>query len=664
MKNKFYLTSIIFISLFSFSCNKFLETVPKDTLTVTNYYETEDQINSALAAVYETFVPIYGSGFQGVMSLDADEGFYNRSKQTTGISVNLVTTSETNVTGVWTALYSGVERANILLANLDKGAISEEAKATVRGEALFLRSYFYFLLASYWGSVPLLLEPTSSVAKTDNPRTPLNEIYEQIIKDMTEAETLVNSAQDVSNAGRVNKSAVRGILARVCLNMAGEPLNDHSKYELAKFWAKKVVDDGFHQLNPDFKQVFINMCQDKYDLKESIWEVEFYGYASDPYKAVGRVGVYNGIAHEGYDPNYGYCYGYVAVTPKLYFSYERGDLRRDWTIAPYTLSKTNPAVKTYLPAFPTAAEATNRNSAKWRREFEQVFPKEQNGGPTNFPLLRYSDVLLMYAEADAGMKTSVPTQDVLDLTINQVRRRAFGKFFPQKELLDTIVIENPGSGYTSAPPVYISGGGGTDALVTSAIITTGTKSLRSIFVNVPGQGFTAPPVVTIGDVWVANTSYAKGKQIHYNGKLYTVTTAGTTTTTPPTHTSGASTAAATGAVFTYAGVQATAKAIITDLSNLDVDIRSSDFHNYDEFMDMLKAERSRELAFETLRKRDLVRWGDYVPVMKQIALDFEPLGGRSFGGRAGQNTSERDVLWPIPDAETIVNKAIGQNPGW
>ncbi|MNY61714.1 SusD family protein [compost metagenome] len=70
------------------------------------------------------------------------------------------------------------------------------------------------------------------------------------------------------------------------------------------------------------------------------------------------------------------------------------------------------------------------------------------------------------------------------------------------------------------------------------------------------------------------------------------------------------------------------------------------------------------MAFEAMRKRDLVRWGDYYRVMKQIALDFVPLGSRAFGGKAGENTSERDVLWPIPDAETTVNKAIGQNPGW
>lgn len=664
MKTKFLILPMAFFGLIAISCNRFLDTVPKDIITSVNYYETEQQINSALAGIYQVLPRVYGAAFQGVMSIDADEGFYNRSAQTTGIAVNLVSTSETNVTNVWTALYAGIERANLLLANIQKPAMSEESRAAIKGQTLFLRAYYYFLLVSYWGDVPLVLEPTSSVTKTDNPRTPSKEVYEQIIRDMTEAETLVKPAGGLGNAGEVSKSAIRGILARVCLHMAGAPLNDVSKYEQSAYWAKKLIDEGFHELNPDYRQVFINMCQDKYDLKESIWEVEFYGYASDGFASVGRVGVYNGIQHEGYDPNHGYSFGYVAVTPKLFFSYTKGDFRRDWVIAPYSLTKTNPAVKTYLPANPTISEATQRNSAKWRREYEVVLPKEQGGSPTNFPLLRYSDVLLMYAEAEAARSGSVPDQNILDLTINQVRRRAFGKFLPNGELIDTIKINTAGSGYTSAPAITITGGGGTGATAVTTVSASGTRAVTSIIVATKGQNFTSAPTVTIGESWMANVAYPVGRQVYNNGRLYTVATAGTSTAIPPTHTSGSSSAAATGAVFAYAGVQATAVAAITDLDHLNADLKTTDFSGYAKFLEFIKAERSRELAFETLRKRDLVRWGDYYTVMKQTALEFAPLGGRAFGGRAGQNTTERDVLWPIPDAETIVNKAIGQNPGW
>lgn len=664
MEKKLYIYILVALLCMATSCSKFLDTVPKDTITNLNYYETEQQLNSALAGAFQTLSKVYAHSFQGVMSLDADEGFYNRSAQNTGITVNLVTTSENNVTTVWTALYNGVERANLLLANVNKPAMSEANRAVIKGEALFLRAYFYFMLVSYWGDVPLLLEPTSSVSQTNNPRTPSKEVYEQIIKDMTEAESLVPDVRQVSNAGHINKSTVRGMLARVCLYMAGDPIKDVSKYEMAKIWAKKVIDDGFHSLNPDYRQVFINMSQDKYDLKESIWEVEFYGYATDGFNATGKVGIHYGISHGGQDPNYGYCFGYVAVTPKLFFSYTKGDLRRDWNIAPYTLSSTNPATKTYQPTYPTATQASQRASAKWRREYETVFPKEQGGNAVNFPLLRYSDVLLMYAEAVASQNKTVPDQEVLDQTVNQVRRRAFGNLLPNRDLIDTITLSPVGSGYTSAPTVTISGGGGTGGAAVTTIATSGTRALTGIYLENRGGNYTSTPTITIGESWMPNVSYAVGKQVYNANKLYTVTTAGTSTTTPPTQASGASAAATTGAVFTYAGVQAIATISLTNLSDLKGDVSTITFADYSKFMEFLKAERSRELVFETLRKRDLVRWGDYYSVMKQTALDFAPLGSRSFGGKAGVNTTERDVLWPIPDAETTVNKAIGQNPGW
>src|SRR5690606_29242546 len=123
------------------------------------------------------------------------------------------------------------------------------------------------------------------------------------VSDMIEAEKLVKTAGQVGHGGRVNKSAVRGILARVYLYMAGEPINGGIEmYREAKKWAEKVIRpdsiDGFqHDLNPSYSDVFIKMCQDQYDIKESIWEIEYYGNASDAFQETGRVGSNNGIPY-------------------------------------------------------------------------------------------------------------------------------------------------------------------------------------------------------------------------------------------------------------------------------------------------------------------------------------------------------------------------------
>src|SRR5690606_608691 len=116
-------------------------------------------------------------------------------------------------------------------------------------------------------------------------------IYDLILKDMTEAETLVDDLADIGFPGRVSRVAVQGILARVCLKMAGEPLKDASKLEDARSWAERVIESGKYQLNADYKQVFINHSADLYDIKESLWEIEFWGnQLGNAYRAAGRIG--------------------------------------------------------------------------------------------------------------------------------------------------------------------------------------------------------------------------------------------------------------------------------------------------------------------------------------------------------------------------------------
>src|SRR5690606_961845 len=142
--------------------------------------------------------------------------------------------------------------------------------------------------------------------------------------------------------GRVCKSTVWGMMARVCLYMAGNPVNETSRYADARRWAKMVMDVGHHELNPSFSQVFINYAQNVYDTKESIWEVEFWGNGTGLYGgAAGAVGVNNGVLNTQ-DHSYGWSRGILRATYWYYHVFKAGDLRRDFTIAPYYFSG-NPA---------------------------------------------------------------------------------------------------------------------------------------------------------------------------------------------------------------------------------------------------------------------------------------------------------------------------------
>src|ERR1700694_212884 len=280
---------IILIAAALCSCKKFLNLTPQDTLVSSTYYANEAQLTSALMAVYSPLGNTDESTYSRFLSLEApaanDEDYY-----TGGTSPNANYNQSapfSNFYNCWPNMYAGIERANLLLENIDKAAAPQASKDFIRGEALFLRAYYHFVLVSYWGDVPLKLSSTKAVTDVSNPRRPSKEVYDQIIKDMTTAEALVKPITAWNITGRVSQTAVEGILARVCLYAAGR-LHDPSYYTQSYNWSQKVINSGIHSLNKDYKQIFINESADLYDIKECLWEVEFYRDAAGQYQEYER----------------------------------------------------------------------------------------------------------------------------------------------------------------------------------------------------------------------------------------------------------------------------------------------------------------------------------------------------------------------------------------
>lgn len=606
MKKFKFITTIIILLVSGSSCKKLLDTQPSDFLSPVNYYNTENDLNYALSAIYSRLTPdaTYGANLWSYFDI-ADEMFWSLTSTSSTlpdiVSYNY-TASDPNIRSLWQALYKGIGDANSLLVNINKPVMDETKRSQIKGEALFLRAYYYFLLVQNWGDVPLVLSPVTSPENIMTPRTPAREVYAQILKDMREAEGLVAGIKETGFGGRVSKSAVRGILARVCLYMAGYPLMDHSKYADARDWAKKVIDDPdfTHELNQSYQQVFINYSQDKYDTKESIWEVEFWGNRQDVYVSSGRLGSRNGIEMRNDDTGIGYAYGQVSALGRQYRRYDPLDDRRDWAIAPFKYNSDG------TKANWNSSQLYNRNVAKWRREYEVVIPKNKNYTPENFPLLRYSDVLLMYAEAENELQGD---KDAIVATINTVRQRGFGKDL-HGERVKTISVLTGGSGYSSsATTVTISGGGGSGAAATATI-----SSGRVTAVNITNRGsfYTSNPAVTISG----------------------------------------------------AGSGATASATIT-LSD-DYKLTPDQTIDYQTLRDVIREERSRELCFEALRKMDLIRWGIFIPVMKQVAIEVmqEVSSTYPYAAQAGTNIGDKHLLLPIPTYELSLNRSLTQNPGW
>ena len=417
----------------------------------------------------------------------------------TGLICNNTTTSDAAVTQFWADLYSGIERANMLLEHIDNvPSMSAEKTAQYKSEARFLRAFYYFNLVQCWGDVPLKLESTYSsgtVTNKDIARTDKNVIYKFIVKEMEEAadEGLL-SAKDLGyKPNRISKSAAWGILARVYLFWAGEhnrddqpePAEAKSYFERASHFGQLVMGAG-HDLSTNYWDVFIDMCSNKYNTSgknESIWEAEFAGDGTGDVRSEGRIGNTIGLQCSDFssqsslvgkaDP--GYSYGFLWSTPKLYNLYKsHGDMKRfTWNIAPFTyraldsdadkdikgkvgiVGRTFETEELYRVVtgsdwyesydYDGADEGTQFVSkgsqrgdvykkqtaglerrdlccAKFRREYEPAAKRNKNLTSINFPILRYSDVLLMVAEAE-NEYYGYPTQLAQDC-LKEVRERA------------------------------------------------------------------------------------------------------------------------------------------------------------------------------------------------------------------------------------------------
>jgi hypothetical protein len=429
MKPMFFLLASLIAVITAAGCKKFLEEDPT-FLVKENYYTNEREAISALNGVYDILSQetMWGGQIPIRHNATTDESYFSYQTFPTGPFRNNHDPSDTYVATLWKNLYIGIERANTLLSKIDSTNMDGGKRSIMKGQALFLRAFYYFTLVQYYGDVPLKLMPTESISDVDIARTPARQVYEQIIKDMKDAESRVRTAADINNSGEISKSAVRGLLVRVYLTMAGAPLHDTEKFKDALEYAKKIKGSGEHVLNQVYQQIFINESQDIEDYKECIWEAECNGAHEDEFREGGRIGNENGVLCRANSPTIvGYAYGFNSTTYKLFNLYSSADVRRDWAISTYTMDTAG--VKKTI----AATSIYTRNCAKWRREYELVSPKNKNYTPTNFPILRYADVLLMHAEAENEVNGA--TAEALE-SLNLVRKRA--------GLTDTTIADQDG----------------------------------------------------------------------------------------------------------------------------------------------------------------------------------------------------------------------------
>jgi len=391
------------------SCKKFLDLPSKSKFDSETIFDTVDRAEMVVVGCYgQTF----NREFYYQLGMGTDECFSTEGETNSKNQVaNYVYTPSNIPTSTYTAMYAGIEYANVAIKGLQGMTASSGTEQTkinmLLGEAYAIRAMNYLNVIRFFGDVPYSTEPVAETGLFTSSRTSRDIIYDGCIKDLQTAIGLLpwKSEGYVPTVERFTKNAAYGILARLALYAAGYSLRwDLTSYspgsvkiaqrpdagrvkELYKIAAdacKAVIDRGENSLLPSYENVWRDMIKAKYN-NESMLEFGQYG-ADNNGSAVGYT---NGIyAHT--NCMYGKSQPAMGVTPTYWYDFAAGDTRRDVTICSYSIAADNGReMNSY----------TSNTIGKFRVNWGSKIGTAINKRDINWPVLRYSDILLMYAEA-------------------------------------------------------------------------------------------------------------------------------------------------------------------------------------------------------------------------------------------------------------------------
>jgi starch-binding outer membrane protein, SusD/RagB family len=435
-------------------CKKYLDQQPITAVGPDVVFNSVDNARAALVGVYNQLTGDNGYGLK--ISLYFPVGT-DENQGPTGAAdggrrdfpLYATTPGNTQMGGSYNQLFKGIQYANLCIANIPSMSLystgtDQQKKQLQRmyGEALTLRAQFYYEAIRNWGDLPAHFQP-AEVQATQDPfpkRTDKDTLYDHILNDLKTAEDLVPWRNEVATIGdqpdeRITKGTVKALRARIALARGGFSLRQDATmkrtgdyktyYQIARDETNDVINSGQHSLDPSYKDLWKNQVGGR--------------VVSDPYgelmfqaTAIGRVGgadtklgYYNGTPV--YDPatqttgNTGTSGIYML--PTYFYLFDSTDTRRDVACAPYTDTLAPDGVTFWKKG----AAATSIYDGKYRRDWlNPPLPKGtylNNYSSFKWQILRYSDVLLMFAEAENEING--PTAAAYN-AINLVRRRAFG----------------------------------------------------------------------------------------------------------------------------------------------------------------------------------------------------------------------------------------------
>lgn len=399
MKTYIYNFSLaLFGGFIMWSCDNHLATIPESSYSLAGAYQTQSDFEFAIAAVYSAQQDLYTSNANWFrLIISRSDNTRNGGTYTYGIDQFSDGDDNSGLTGSWRTLWTMISRSNLILDKIgDIEFTDANLKNSITGEAYALRAWAYYTLAWQFGGMPLIDKELSIAEIKAIPRSTQEETFAFVEADFKKAIELLPAEWQVSNLGRVTKYAAEGALARA--------LMFQSKFSEAKPYLKDIIDSGIYQMEPDY----VNCFTDSHDNgMERVWEIQYSGNLSGEGQMFST-----GTLPEGYTdgvlmPFSGFSTA-LLVSLDMANSYEAGDLRKDVSIV------SNIVVKGEL-------ETKYSYIAKYIH-YDAYTPQTQGDWANNIPIIRYTDIKMMYAEC-LNEEAYLADGEAFDI-INEVRDRA------------------------------------------------------------------------------------------------------------------------------------------------------------------------------------------------------------------------------------------------
>ncbi len=435
------------------SCNDDLDVPSPSQMDSKMVYSTVENATNALNGIYVLFCEDpFTSRMSNVWMQNTDveasvpsAGLPSNDRRAVWSLQGPAITGFNDVYNAWNNCLQAIDRANQVIEGVDNSSISSDAEMQqIKGEAVCLKAYRYLLMCNFWGDVPYYDQAAVWGEEIDRPRTDRNIIYSRVLQQLVDIEPSMKFS-DANTGGieRMNRDFAMGLIARIALFRAGygKTVDGQAKradeyldvngnadlsvtytdnsgnqvtartyrdyYQMAKDYCQKLISMKGRALD-NYKTAFENeMAYLVVNNSEVLYEVAFVESRG------GDVGWCIGVANTGSCAN-GNTTAQVGLTPTYYMSFADNDIRRDITCAKYSHANDTIAI----------SRANAIYVGKWDRALaaKSLGKDSSKGTGINWPLMRYSDILLMLAEAENELNG--PTGLARE-ALTQVRARAF-----------------------------------------------------------------------------------------------------------------------------------------------------------------------------------------------------------------------------------------------